>query len=66
MEDLIREFFEAYPVAGTVLAGLVAAHALAIFVVNLTPTPRDNAVVRRVYKAVEWLAGVVSKKAKEE
>ncbi len=44
---------------------LVAVHAAAVAIVNLTPTPKDDAVVAKVYKYIEWLAGVVSKKAKD-
>jgi hypothetical protein len=49
----------------------VAIHGLALVVVNLTPTPKDNErlgnvarVVVKVYRAVEILAGIVSRKAK--
>jgi len=66
MEDLIREAFDKFPVLATVLAGLVAAHALALFVVNLTPTPKDNAVVKRVYTFIEWVAGIVTPTAKDK
>lgn len=50
----------------------VAIHGLALVVVNLTPTPKDNdaldgaaKVVVKVYRAVEILAGIVSRKAKQ-
>ena len=50
----------------------VAVHGLALVVVNLTPTPKDNEaldgaakVVVKVYRAVEILAGIVSRKAKQ-
>jgi hypothetical protein len=50
----------------------VAIHGLALVVVNMTPTPKDNEaldgvakVVVKVYRAVEILAGIVSKKAKQ-
>lgn len=66
MDELIIELFANWPVLSTVLAGLLAAHALALFIVNLTPTPKDDAVVRRVYKIVEWVAGIVTKKSKED
>lgn len=66
MADLIRQLFENYPVLSTVLSGVLAAHGLAIFIVNLTPTPRDDQWVRRVYKVVEKVAGIVSKKSKED
>ncbi|EMF8795596.1 hypothetical protein V4U36_000667 [Pseudomonas aeruginosa] len=47
-----------------ILAVIVAAHALALAIVNLTPTPRDDEIVGKVYKVVEALAGVVTRKAK--
>ncbi len=50
----------------------VAIHGVALVVVNLTPTPKDNErlsdfarVVVKVYRAVEILAGIVSRKAKQ-
>ena len=48
-----------------VMAVLLAVHALAIAVVNLTPTPKDDEVVARIYRVIEILAGLVSQKAKE-
>lgn len=46
---------------------LIAAHAVAVLVVNLTPTPRDDqavgtagAMMRQAYRALEILAGVVT------
>jgi len=46
------------------IEALIALHGLAILVVNVTPTPKDNAIVAKVYKVLEWLAGVFPK-AKE-
>lgn len=50
----------------------VAIHGLALVIVNLTPTPRDNEaldgatkVVVKLYRAIEILAGLVSKRAKQ-
>jgi len=50
----------------------VAIHGVALVVVNLTPTPKDNErlgdvarVVVKVYRAVEILAGIVSRRAKQ-
>jgi len=48
-----------------ILAVLFAVHALAVAVVNLTPTPRDDEIVGKVYKAIEFLAGVFGRTAKE-
>lgn len=50
---------------------VTAVHLVAMLVTNLTPTPKDDAavgtagvVLRRVYRAVEILAGIVSPLAK--
>ena len=48
-----------------VLEVFVAVHALALAIVNLTPTPKDNEVLGKVYKWIEVLGGVVTRKAKE-
>lgn len=40
---------------------LFAAHALALAVVNLTPTPKDDAVLAKVYKVIELFAGITAK-----
>lgn len=47
-----------------VLGVIVAAHALALAIVNLTPTPKDDEFVGKVYRVVEGLAGVVTRNAK--
>ncbi|WP_311056504.1 hypothetical protein [Pseudomonas aeruginosa] len=47
-----------------ILAVIVAAHALALAIVNLTPTPKDDEIVGKVYKVIEALAGVLTRKAK--
>lgn len=45
----------------------LAAHALAVAIVNLTPTPKDDEAldnfsrtVVKVYRAIEILAGVIT------
>lgn len=43
---------------------LFAAHALAVAIVNLTPTPKDDEIVAKVYKVIEVFAGLLTKKAK--
>jgi hypothetical protein len=50
----------------------VAIHGLALVIVNLTPTPKDNEalhgatkVVIKLYRAIEILAGLLSKRAKQ-
>jgi hypothetical protein len=47
------------------LAVLIAVHALALTIVNLTPTPRDDEAVAKYYRVLEILAGIVSKLAKK-
>lgn len=50
----------------------VAIHGVAVVIVNLTPTPKDNErltdvarVVVKTYRAIEIVAGIVSKRAKQ-
>lgn len=43
---------------------LFAAHALALAIVNLTPTPKDDEAVAKFYRVIEVLAGIVTKLAK--
>jgi hypothetical protein len=50
---------------GGIFTAILAAHGLALAIVNLTPTPKDDAVVAKVYKGIEFLAGLFGKKAKE-
>lgn len=66
MEDLILQTFDKFPVLATVLTTVVAAHAVALLVVNLTPTPKDDAFVKKFYTVVEWVAGIVSAKTKDK
>jgi hypothetical protein len=61
MEELIVELVQKYPVVATVIAGFIAAHALALFIVALTPTPKDDTIVSKVYKVVEFVAGIIGK-----
>jgi hypothetical protein len=44
---------------------LLATHAAAVAIVNLTPTPKDDETVAKVYKLIEILAGIVTKLAKK-
>ncbi len=43
---------------------VVAVHAVALIIVNLTPTPKDDEKLAKVYKVVEKFAGVITRKAK--
>lgn len=47
-----------------VLTALAAAHALAVAIVNLTPTPKDDEILEKVYRVVEIAAGLFTSKAK--
>ncbi len=62
MENLIQWFVEYSP---AIFGALFGVHALAIVVVNATPTPRDNEWLGKFYKAVEWAAGIFGYTAKE-
>lgn len=46
------------------IAALVAVHAAALAIVNLTPTPDDNLLVGKFYKLVEFMAGIFGGNAK--
>lgn len=45
------------------LALLAALHALAVAIVNLTPTPKDDEVLRKIYRVIEVAAGLFTKAA---
>jgi len=50
---------------GAELLALGAAlHAVALIIVNLTPTPNDNRIYGKFYKIIEIIAGIVTKLAK--
>lgn len=65
MDEVLISLFQKFPVLSTILAILLAAHALAVVIVNLTPTPADDAVLSKVYAWVEKVAGIVTAKAKD-
>ena len=58
LEYLLNNWAEVAGIAG-------ALHILALAVVNLTPTPKDDEIYGKVYKVIEMLAGIVSKTAKK-
>lgn len=48
------------------VAGIAGAlHILALAIVNMTPTPKDDEIYGKVYKVIEMIAGIVSKTAKK-
>lgn len=61
MEELIIQLFDQYPVLSTILAVALAAHSLASAITALTPTPKDDGVVKTAYGVIEWIALVVGK-----
>ena len=44
---------------------LIAIHGVALLIVNLTPTPKDDAALAKYYRIIEVLAGIISKLAKK-
>ncbi len=50
--------------AQNLLTVLFAIHALALAIVNLTPTPKDNTMVAKYYRVLEILAGVITRLVK--
>lgn len=48
-----------------VIAAVLAVHAAAVVIVNLTPTPADDKAVAKLYKVIEILAGILTKIAKK-
>lgn len=55
----IFEILGQVPFLAEALQLLVAAHALALAIVNMTDTPKDNELVAKAYKYIEFLAGIV-------
>lgn len=53
------EFLDQIPYLDTVLTFLLAGHALALAIVNFTPTPVDNSAVAFAYRMIEFVAGIV-------
>lgn len=58
--------------AADYVALAIAIHGAAVVIVNMTPTPKDNAALDKysrlmvkLYRVIEILAGVVSKRVKQ-
>lgn len=47
------------------LEGVAALHVLALIVVNLTPTPRDNEWLMKAYGLAQLFTGLITKKSKD-
>lgn len=48
-----------------ILSVIAAVHALALAIVNLTPSPKDNEEVEKWYRYVEYAAGLIHPRAKD-
>lgn len=48
-----------------IVAIAAAAHALALVIVNTTPSKRDDLIYNRIYKVIEVIAGIITKTAKK-
>ena len=44
-----------------VITAILAIHAAASAITALTPTPKDDEIVAKLYKVIEVLAGVVGR-----
>lgn len=44
---------------------LLLLHAAALVIVNITPTPKDDDIVSKVYRGIELLAGIVGARVKQ-
>jgi len=58
LEYLLNNWAEVAGIAG-------ALHILALAIVNMTHTPKDDEIYGKVYKVIEMIAGIVSKTAKK-
>jgi hypothetical protein len=52
------DFLLSVPYLDVVLGILVAGHSLATAIVNLTETPKDNELVAKGYRYIEFAAGI--------
>jgi hypothetical protein len=50
----------------TDIVGILAAvHVLALAIVNVTPSKKDDELYNRLYKVIELFAGIITKTAKK-
>jgi len=47
----------------TIISLVMALHIPALFIVNLTKTPKDNEALARFYGAIQVIAGQITKKS---
>jgi hypothetical protein len=48
-----------------VVGVLGALHVLALAIVNITPTPKDDEIYGKLYKVIEVIAGIITRTAKK-
>jgi hypothetical protein len=48
-----------------ILAAIASLHVFCQAIVNLTPTPKDNEILAKVYRWVEIGAGLITKRSKD-
>lgn len=66
MTDIFNILANVLPESAGGWVGLVAAlHGLAVAIVNLTPTPKDDEVLAKVYRGIEVVAGIFTARAKQ-
>jgi hypothetical protein len=58
-------FSQALQHATNFFATAATVHALALVIVNLTKTPKDDEYLSKIYRVIEILAGIVTKLAKK-
>ena len=50
----------------TDIAGILAAvHVIALAIVNVTPSKKDDELYNKLYKIIELFAGIITKTAKK-
>ena len=54
------EIFSFIPYLTEILTIVLAAHAVALAIVNLTDTPKDNEAVEFVYKIIEYVTSPIA------
>lgn len=63
--DVLIDFFTGSEKVEHILEAVFAVMTAAKLIVNLTPTPADDAAVAKLYKVIEMVAGIWTKKAKQ-
>lgn len=63
--DVLIDFFTGSEKVEHILEAVFAVMTAAKLIVNLTPTPADDVAVAKLYKVIEMVAGIWTKKAKQ-